>query len=511
MFEQKLVEKNLITQTQLSELKKSNEFLTHGLFESLLKQKSIALEQLYQTASQVWSVPFIKLGHNNYVPNHAVDIPGKVLDELEALMLTDQHNNHLIAMGKPEKLSQINQLGFYTEQKLKPVLADINSIRKARNQQRHLRINSANDPVYDSDLTTHLEKSLAYKASDIHIEMFDGHCSLRVRVDGVLHPLASVTRDQGLKLISQIKLIANLDIAQSRLPQDGRFTHRLKNNSISLRVNSMPTIHGEKLVLRILEQHAKQFRLNQIGLDADQYQLIREIIKQPSGLILVCGPTGSGKTVTLYALLELLNTGKENISTIEDPAEIHTEGINQVSVNRKAGLDFSAALRALLRQDPDIIMIGEIRDTETAQIAVKAAQTGHLVLATLHSRSASSAQTRLLQLGVNQYSLEQALRLTIAQRLIRKLCQQCLIKHQIPKSAVNLFNNSNLSVPEHIYQAAGCPLCLQGYKGRKGIFELLTHRNQLECHKEVDTNLMQVGLRLAINGKTSLEELLRVL
>ena len=162
-----------------------------------------------------------------------VDIPGKVLDELEALMLTDQNDNHLVAMGKPEKLSQINQLGFYTEHTLKPVLADINSIRKARNRQRHLRVNSANDPVYDNDLSTHLEKALAYKASDIHIEMFDGHCSLRVRVDGVLHPLASITRDQGLKLISQIKLIANLDIAQSRLPQDGRFTHRLKNNSVS--------------------------------------------------------------------------------------------------------------------------------------------------------------------------------------------------------------------------------------------------------------------------------------
>ncbi len=511
LFEQKLIEKDLITQKQLYEIKKSNEFFIYGLFESLLNQKSIALEQLYQTAAQVWSVPFIKLTHNNYVPIHDIDIPDKVLDDMEALMLKDENSNHLIALGKPEKLSQINQLGFYTEQKLEPVLADIHSIRKARNQRRHLTINNSNNPVGSNDLTAYLEKSLTHNASDVHVEMFHGHCSLRIRVDGVLHPLASISCDQGLRLISQTKLIAHMDIAQSRLPQDGRFTHQIKNQPVSLRVNSIPTIHGEKLVLRILQQHAKQFKLNQIGLSAEQYQLIREIIKQPSGLILVCGPTGSGKTVTLYALLELLSTGKENISTIEDPAEIQVEGINQISINRKSGLDFSTALRALLRQDPDIIMIGEIRDNETAQISVRAAQTGHLVLATLHSRTAANAEIRLLQLGVNQYSLDQALRLTIAQRLIRKLCPQCQTKHDVSKSAIELFNNSNLAVPKHIYQALGCPLCLQGYKHRTGIFELLTDKHHFGQVAAADTSLIQAGLNQVADGKTSLDELLRVL
>ncbi len=507
-FEQALIEQQLITQQQLINIKNSNKHSNGKLFESLLNHKSIAPEQLYQTAAQVWSVPFIKLSRENYKKKNMFNIPARVLDDLDALTLTDKNNNPLVAFGSPEKLNRVNQLCFYTKQQLEPVLADINLIRKFRNQQHYQQTNSSNDPTYQNDLDQYLQKSMQHQASDIHIEMFNGHCGLRIRVDGVLHSLASISRDQGLKLISQIKLAANMDIAQSRLPQDGRFTHKLNNRSVSLRVNSMPTIYGEKLVLRLLEQHGKHIKLNQIGLFAEQYQLIREILKQPSGLILVTGPTGSGKTVTLYALLELLNTGKENISTIEDPAEIYVDGINQVSINRKAGLDFSIALRALLRQDPDIIMIGEIRDAETAEIAVKAAQTGHLVLATLHSRTANSAGARLQQLGVNRYSLEDALRLTIAQRLVRKICSQCQREIEPSKSALNLFGKFNTDIPKHIYTATGCPVCLQGYRGRTGIFELLSP-NQIGQNTNVD--LQNAGLELVASGKTSLDELLRVL
>ena len=511
LFEQTLIERKLITDQQLSKLKETNEYSNKGLFESLLSLKTISVNKLYQIAAEIWSVPFIELSTKDYPQTNVLKVPTRVLTHLDAVTLTDKNNNYLVAFGTPEKLNQINQLSFFAQYQFNPVLADINSIRSVRNQQQHQNNNTKNTSINENDLDSYLSKSIELNSSDIHIEMFDGHCRLRVRVDGVLHPLASIQAEQGLKLISQIKLLANMDIAQSRLPQDGRFSYQIKNKTISLRTNSIPTIHGEKLVLRILEQHGQQFKLNQLGLFTEQYQVVRETLKKPNGLILVTGPTGSGKTVTLYALLDLLNTAKENISTIEDPAEIHVDGINQVSINRKAGLDFSTALRALLRQDPDIVMIGEIRDSETAEIAVKAAQTGHLVMATVHSRNAISAKTRLLQLGVEKYSLDDALRLIIAQRLPRKLCHECRRQTQPTQTVTQLFKASMLKLPDYIDQAVGCSNCLQGYSGRTGIFELLPNNQNPESNHMPKLDLQQSGLQRVANKETSFDELMRVL
>ena len=511
LFEQTLVERKLINDQQLAKLKQTSEYSNKGRFESILSLKTVSVNELYQIAAEVWSVPFIELSTEDYPQTNVLNVPARVLTQLDAVAVTDKQNNCLVAFGTPEKLSQINQLSFFAQRQFNPVLADINLIRSSRNQQQHQKNNSQNTPNNENDLDLYLSKSIQLNTSDIHIEMFDGHCRLRIRVDGVLHPLASIQAEKGLKLASQIKLLANMDIAQSRLPQDGRFSYKINNKTISLRTNSIPTIHGEKLVLRILEQHGQQFKLNQLGLFAQQFQIIRKTLKKPNGLILVAGPTGSGKTVTLYALLDLLNTAKENISTIEDPAEIHVDGINQVSINRKAGLDFSTALRALLRQDPDIVMIGEIRDTETAEIAVKAAQTGHLVMATVHSRNARSAKTRLLQLGVKKYSLNDALRLIIAQRLPRKICPECREQIKPTQSIAQVFENSNVKLPEYIDQAVGCSNCLQGYSGRTGIFELLSDNQTTRPDNELEIDLQQAGLQRVVSGEISFDELMRVL
>ncbi len=516
LFERTLLEQKLISKEQLTKLKSTTEYVNKGLFECLLNLKTISTHKLYQTAAEIWSVPFVDLSSTDYPQSDQLEVPDKILSELNAITLTDRQKNHLVAFGTPEKLNQAYQLNFFTQYQFDCVLADINSIRSSRNRQHYLRSKTPNTTLQENELNLHLSKSIQHNASDIHIEMFDGHCRLRIRVDGVLHPLASIGAKQGLKLVSQIKLLANMDIAQSRLPQDGRFSYTIDAKTISLRTNSIPTIHGEKLVLRILEQHGRQFKLNQLGLFAEQYQIIRETLKRPNGLILVAGPTGTGKTVSMYAMLDLLNTAKENISTIEDPAEIHVDGINQVNVNRKAGLDFSVALRALLRQDPDILMIGEIRDAETAEIAVKAAQTGHLVLATVHSRTAASAKTRLLQLGVKKYTLNDALKLIIAQRLPRKLCHLCRRQTQLTESVTQLFRQSNTVLPKYVYQAVGCSSCLQGYKSRTGIFELLQKKCQLKPEntvvgQSVALNLKQAGLKRVAEGDTSVDELIRVL
>lgn len=292
-----------------------------------------------------------------------------------------------------------------------------------------------------------IQNAIHLNASDIHIEPQAEHCRLRLRLDGLLHPQGTLAQKITSSLINHIKILAGLDIAEKRLPQDGRFqflTHSgIKKNC---RISSCPGLFGEKIVLRILHAHKKLLQLDELGLNAHQKNLFLEQIKKPQGLILVTGPTGSGKTITLYTALNLLNSNSKNISTVEDPIEIHLEGIHQVNIHNKAHLDFTTILRAFLRQDPDIIMVGEIRDLETAQIALRAAQTGHLVLATLHTNSAIEAIARLINIGIAPYQLSSCLNFIIAQRLLRRRCPFC---------------------------KEGCEHCYSGFKGRVGIFECL--------------------------------------
>ena len=514
LFEALLLDQLLIDQAQLTLIKQSPEIKTKSLFECLLSLQTIQTKQLYLAAAKIWQVPYVDINQQLYDLDNDSGVPDYMMKKMCCVSLTDKENQSVLAIGEPGKLSQVHKINFYAKRKFRIVLADIQEIGKLQNQHSGKVIVQAERASENYELDTYLNKADQVGASDIHIETFNGYCRIRIRVDGILHPLESISTNLGRRLISQIKLLADMDIAQSRLPQDGRLSYSLTHKTIALRVNSIPTVHGEKLVLRLLAHHGKRYKLDKLGLLAPQYNKIRQIIKQPNGLILVTGPTGSGKTVSLYALLELLNTGKENICTIEDPVEIFEDGINQISINRKAGLDFSQALRALLRQDPDILMVGEIRDSETAEISVKAAQTGHLVLATLHSRSALSAKQRLLQLGVEKHVLDDALRLIIAQRLPRQLCMSCRQETPTTEIVRSFLKANGFALLNSVFKSRGCNTCLQGYSGRSGIFEM--HDPDLDDQlirqqPQLNYTMAQSGLQQIIKGMTSFNELLRVL
>jgi type IV pilus assembly protein PilB len=331
-----------------------------------------------------------------------------------------------------------------------------------------------------------------------------------------------------MKLAARLKVMARLDIAERRIPQDGRIKMRLsKNRAIDFRVNTCPTLYGEKVVCRLLDPSSAQLGIDALGYEEHQKKLYLEVLNKPYGMILVTGPTGSGKTVSLYTGLNILNTADRNISTAEDPCEINVPGINQVNVNPKVGLTFAAALRAFLRQDPDVIMVGEIRDLETAEIAIKAAQTGHLVLSTLHTNDAPKTLTRLVDMGVKPYAIASSVSLIIAQRLARRLCENCKEAIEVPKEALlkEGFTQADLKDGITVYHPKGCPQCTGGYKGRVGIYQVMPVTETLGRIIMEGGNAMQIAdqakrdgvadlrtsaLKKVKDGVTSLEEINRV-
>ncbi len=372
-----------------------------------------------------------------------------------------------------------------------------------------------------------LENAIANNISDIHIEPIEKHYRIRQRFDGILNTIAKPPPELSSRLTSRLKIMAELDIAEKRLPQDGRLQIKINDNkTIDCRVSSCPTVHGEKIVVRILNQDILNLDIDKLGFHEQQKQIFMDAINQPHGLILVTGPTGSGKTVTLFSALQRLNHESRNIVTIEDPVEIDLPGINQVNINNKAGLSFAKALRAFLRQDPDIIMLGEIRDKETADIAIKAAQTGHLVLATLHTNTTVETITRLLNMDIPHYNLAGTIKLVIAQRLVRVLCQHCKKPQNISAQDLVAFNLSEIQTDTNIvYQAQGCPHCHQGYKNRKAIYELLPINDEInslilqkenkqiiqaQAQHDGMLSLRAAGLIRVLAGETSLEEMNRV-
>ncbi|EJL99614.1 type IV-A pilus assembly ATPase PilB [Pseudomonas sp. GM102] len=364
-------------------------------------------------------------------------------------------------------------------------------------------------------------------SSDLHFEPYEKIYRVRMRTDGMLREVARPPTQLANRIASRLKVMASLDISERRKPQDGRIKMRLsKSKSIDFRVNILPTLWGEKVVIRILDPSSAQMGIDALGYEPDQKDLYMAALKQPQGMILVTGPTGSGKTVSLYTGLNILNTVDINISTAEDPVEINIEGINQVNVNPRQGLDFAQALRSFLRQDPDVIMVGEIRDLETAEIAIKAAQTGHMVLSTLHTNSAAQTLTRLHNMGIQGFNIATSVSLIIAQRLARKLCSHCkkpieipreaLIKEGFPQERIGSFT---------IYEPVGCDQCNNGYKGRVGIYEVVKNTPELQrlimaegnsleidiqMRKDGFNDLRTSGLLKAMQGITSLEEINRV-
>lgn len=382
----------------------------------------------------------------------------------------------------------------------------------------------------DAQLVTYLqqliEEAESLRASDIHFEPYEQAYRVRFRVDGQLREVGAPPLMVKDRIASRLKVLSRLDIAEKRIPQDGRIKLPIRQTGLlDLRVSTLPTLHGEKLVLRLLDNRASQTSLDQLGYAPDELERLIQAIERPDGLVLVTGPTGSGKTQSLYACLQRLNRPEINICTVEDPCEISMAGINQVNVQDKPGLSFSVALRAFLRQDPDVLMVGEIRDLETAEIAIQAAQTGHLVLSTLHTRDAVSALTRLRNMGIAPYNLASSVSLVSAQRLVRTLCRQCRQPDQMPPVLLAQAATDALPSDTPIFRAHpyGCPACHKGYSGRIGLFEVMPVTSAMQsellalsseqtlthlARQSGVLSLRQAGWRKVLQGQTSVDEVL---
>jgi general secretion pathway protein E len=367
-----------------------------------------------------------------------------------------------------------------------------------------------------------ITEAIKENASDIHVEPFESRLSIRFRVDGVLREVLEPPRQIASLLVSRIKVMAQLDIAEKRLPQDGRIALKVANRPVDIRVSTLPSGHGERVVMRLLDKQAGRLDLKQLGMSNEEDTRLEAMVQKPHGIILVTGPTGSGKTTTLYAMLSVLNDTHRNILTVEDPVEYDLDGIGQTPVNTKVDMTFARGLRAILRQDPDVVMVGEIRDGETAQIAVQASLTGHLVLSTLHTNSAVGAITRLQDMGVEPFLLSSTLLGVISQRLVRKLCPHC---KSVTRLDVEQINGFPISPDDEIYQANGCVECLQsGYRGRTGIYEMIeiddtlstmihdgAGQRTLEKYCRTRSHsLREDGIRKLLQGETTLDEVLRV-
>lgn len=473
-------------------------------------------------------IPLIKRGNILYV---ATSDPTR-LDALEALQFNSKLNVQSIIVEQ-NKLTKFIAKNFQEEENFNFGDDDLDDLDVVDNSQNTNDTEDESQKEEEAPIVKYINKllidAIRMGASDLHFEPYEKNYRVRYRVDGVLREIARPPLQLSNRLAARLKVMSQMDISEKRIPQDGRIKLKIsKTKAIDFRVNCLPTLFGEKLVLRILDPSSAMLGIDALGYEADQKALFMEALEKPQGMLLITGPTGSGKTVSLYTGLNILNTEDTNISTAEDPVEINLEGINQVNVNNKVGLTFSAALKAFLRQDPDIVMVGEIRDLETAEIAIKAAQTGHMVMSTLHTNSAPETLTRLRNMGVPSFNIATSVNLVIAQRLARRLCGQCKRPAEIPKpSLIELgFTEDDLNNPDMvIYEAVGCSECREGYKGRVGVYEvmkvtpeiskiIMEDGNALQIAQASDNagfnNLRRSGLLKVMQGVTTLQEINRV-
>ncbi len=550
-----IVQEGLLTEAQAQEYSAAAQESKTPLISYLVNNKKIDAKSIAAHASAEFGVPFFDLYaiDKSIIPANLVS--EKLIRQHHALPLFKRGNRLFIALSDPTNFQALDDIKFHTRLSTETILVEEDKLISAIDAFLDAADTSMTD-LLDSDLDNIelsggdeapkeedtsgvddapivrfvnkiLLDAIKKGASDIHLEPFEKSFRIRFRNDGMLSEIASPPQNIANRIISRIKVMSKMDIAERRVPQDGRIKMTLsRNKAIDFRVNSCPTLFGEKVVLRILDPTSAQLGIEKLGFEPEQQELFLSAIHKPYGMILVTGPTGSGKTVSLYTGLNILNTIERNISTAEDPVEITVEGINQVNMNVKAGLTFAAALKAFLRQDPDIIMVGEIRDLETAEIAVKAAQTGHLVLSTLHTNDAPQTLNRLLQMGIPAFNIVSSVLLIMAQRLARRLCQHCKTASDLPEKTLLEAGFK----PEEIgtftlYKAVGCDKCNDGYKGRVGIYQVMTISEKMRSRILEGCNAMELaeqatsegindlrrsGLLKIIQGITSLEEVDRV-
>lgn len=535
-----------------------NEVKGHGNLVSYLVSNGLAdAREIAIAASQEFGVPLLDLDSVQPDLDVVKIVSEKLLAQHRVLPLVKRGKRLFIAVSDPTNMHALDEIKFQTGMSVEAVVVEEDKLQRMAGkamEQVDTQMSSmadddldlenldvtggddelegdavSRDEVEDAPIVRFVNKVLldAIKkgASDIHFEPYEKFYRIRLRIDGFLKDLAQPPVQLAIKLAARIKVMSRMDIAERRIPQDGRIKMRIsKTRAIDFRVSTCPTLFGEKIVARILDPSSAMLGIDALGYDPIQKKLYMDALARPHGMILVTGPTGSGKTVSLYTGLNILNKEDTNISTAEDPAEINLPGVNQVNVNPKVGLTFASALRAFLRQDPDVIMVGEIRDLETAEIAIKAAQTGHLVLSTLHTNDAPKTLTRLVDMGVKSYAIATSVSLIIAQRLARKLCIHCKTPIELPREALlkEGFTEADIADGVKLYKAVGCGQCTDGYKGRTGLYQVMPVTEEIariilrdgnavdiaeQAEKEGIDDLRRSGLKKAKEGLTSLDEI----
>lgn len=550
-----LVQEQLLSEEDAASVQASATAQRIPFVSQLVQSKKLPALKIAETAANAFGFPLFDLDALNpdYVPAKTID--AKLMASSRVMALQSRGNSLFVALSDPTNLHALDDVQFQVGMALSPVVVEEDKLSKwiARlieasdtsmqslnmSDDFSLEMESGNEPlepevssaeIDDAPVVKYIQKILLdainMGASDLHFEPYEKYYRIRYRVDGVLQEIAQPPLAIKEKMASRIKVISNLDISEKRVPQDGRMKLVLsKTRTIDFRVSTLPMINGEKIVMRILDPSSATLGIEALGYEADQKAALLSAVSRPYGLVLVTGPTGSGKTVSLYTCLNILNSPGVNISTAEDPAEIPLPGINQVNVNDKQGLTFAAALKAFLRQDPDIIMIGEIRDLETADMAIKAASTGHMVLSTLHTNDAPSTLTRLMNMGVAPFNIASAVSLITAQRLARRLCPHCKQPLELPREAMLSvgFTEADLDGSWQLYgpREGGCEMCNGGYKGRVGIYQVMPVSDEMsriimkngtahdiadQAKREGVRDLRQSGLIKVKQGLTSIAE-----
>jgi len=553
----RLVQDGIVSEERLLEATAGAKKEKQSLVAYLVNQDLADSRAIAVAASHEFGVPLMDLDALEVDLDVIRSVDQKLVNKHRVLPLVKRGKRLFLGISDPTNLQAVDDIKFQTSLRIDPVVVEQDKLEERivkALEAVDTSMSALDDDDFDlenldvegddesqEDVQSDIEDAPVVRfvnkvlldaikrgASDVHFEPYEKYFRVRTRLDGVLSEVAQPPVILANKVCARLKVMSRMDIAERRVPQDGRIKMRLsKNRAIDFRVNTCPTLFGEKIVLRILDPSSAKLGIEMLGYEDHQRELYEKHLAKPYGMILVTGPTGSGKTVSLYTGLNILNTVDRNISTAEDPSEINLPGVNQVNVNPKVGLTFASALKAFLRQDPDVIMVGEIRDLETAEIAIKAAQTGHLVLSTLHTNDAPRTLTRLVDMGVKPYAIATSVSLIIAQRLARRLCDSCKEVRDIPREALEKegFDDEDLDSGMTIFGPKGCKSCNDGYKGRLGIFQvmevtelmgriIMEGGNALQIADQATSegviDLRRAGLNKVKDGVTSLEEINRV-
>ena len=542
-----LVESGAITREQLEKALVFHSSTGERLGKVLVKMNIITESELLKVLEQKLGVPLIDPTTAVIDKQVAQLIPMTLAERYVAIPISKNGNRLTVAMADPTNFYAIDDLRMVTQYEIEPALAAEHNILRAIDQtygvselvQKSISQMQKDDYVYTSEMETAeyapvinivnslISQAIKSGASDIHLEPMENNMRARLRVDGVLREITTFPKHTQGAIISRVKILANMDIAERRMPQDGRIQVQETGRSVDLRVSSLPTLYGEKIVMRILDQKAVILDVNLLGFTAENLERFRSLYKHSYGMILITGPTGSGKTTTLYSTLTELNSPTKNIITVEDPVEYRLAGVNQVQVNPKAGMTFVNGLRSILRQDPNIIMVGEIRDLDTAEIAIRAALTGHLVLSTLHTNDAAGALTRLVDMGIEPYLVASSVIGVVAQRLVRKVCPECRQEYIPEKGSPEcVVLPDDVEACATVYKGTGCLNCsYTGYRGRMAVHEVLPVSSAIrdllmkrastamlaeKAAEEGMRTMQQDGVDKTLEGLTTVSEVLRV-